>query len=81
MEEKIGMELEVTVMVLAILRKQVTHLLLNSGQLLPKEMHLYIVMLAIIIAGIDVQTQKKTEKTVQEINLDINLNLALSSLI
>jgi hypothetical protein len=47
-EEKIGMELEVTVMVLAILRKQVTHLLLNSGQLLPKEMHLYIAMLAIM---------------------------------
>lgn len=49
MEEKIGMELEVTATVLAILRKQVTHLLLNSGQLLPKEMHLYIAMLAIMM--------------------------------
>lgn len=35
----------------------------------------------LVIAGIDVRTQTKTEKTVQEINLDINLNFALSSLV
>lgn len=35
----------------------------------------------LIVAGIDVRTQTKTEKTVQEINLDINLNFALSSLV
>jgi ubiquitin carboxyl-terminal hydrolase 5/13 len=35
----------------------------------------------LIIAGIDVKAQTKTEKTVQEINLDINLNFALSSLV
>jgi ubiquitin carboxyl-terminal hydrolase 5/13 len=32
-------------------------------------------------AGIDVRSQTKTEKTVQEINLYINLNFALSSLV
>jgi ubiquitin carboxyl-terminal hydrolase 5/13 len=35
----------------------------------------------LVIAGIDVRAQTKTEKTVQEINLDINLNFALSSLV
>lgn len=31
--------------------------------------------------GIDVATQKKTEKTVQEMDLEINLNLTLSKII
>lgn len=35
----------------------------------------------LIYLGIEVSSQKKTEKTVAEINLDINLNFALNKLI